>query len=410
MTKTMMKKYASLIVHVGANVQKGQPVSLHAAVDQAEFAAMVAEECYKAGASRVDMEWRYQPMTKLTYKYRTLKSLSAVPAWEEEKMKLMTEEIPCQIHIESEDPDGLRGINREKMQKARMAVYPIKKKYLDAIENKDQWTIAAVPSVEWAKKVFPGVSGKRACEMLWDAILQSVRVTKDNDPVKEWNAHNSRLAERCAWLNSQHFEYLHYTSANGTDFRASLIPEGRWCGGGENSLQGIFFNPNLPTEEIFTTPMRGKAEGTLVSTKPLSYQGQMIENFRITFRDGKAAEWDAETGRDLLDRMLSMDEGAPYLGELALSPKTSPIAESGILFYNTLFDENASCHVALGRGFMDCIDNFQNRTLEECRALGVNDSMIHVDFMIGTDDLTVTGYKDGKATPIFVNGNWADGV
>ena len=408
MNKTIMKKYAALIARVGANVKKGQPVVIYADVDQGEFVSYVTEECYKAGASRVTHEWSYQPITKMTYKYRTLKSLSTVPAWQESKMQAMVEEVPCRIRIESSDPDGLRGINQEKMQKSRMATYPIMKKYNDALENKDQWTIAAVPSYAWAKKVFPGEKKNKAYEMLWEAILKAVRVTKDNDPIKAWDEHNENLKKRSTWLNEQHFDYLHYTSANGTDFRAWLIPEGKWCGGGDTSLLGNFFNPNLPPEEIFTSPKRGSAEGKLVSTKPLSYQGQLIENFYITFKDGKAVEWGAEKGKELLDRMLSMDEGAAYLGELALVPKNSPISESGILFYNTLFDENASCHVALGRGFMDTIVDFQNKTLEECRELGINDSMIHVDFMIGADDMTITGYKDGKATPIFVNGTWAE--
>ena len=408
MNKTIMKKYAALIARVGANVKKGQPVVIYADVDQGEFVSYVTEECYKAGASRVTHEWSYQPITKMTYKYRTLKSLSTVPAWQESKMQAMVEEVPCRIRIESSDPDGLRGINQEKMQKSRMATYPIMKKYNDALENKDQWTIAAVPSYAWAKKVFPGEKKNKAYEMLWEAILKAVRVTKDNDPIKAWDEHNENLKKRSTWLNEQHFDYLHYTSANGTDFRAWLIPEGKWCGGGDTSLLGNFFNPNLPTEEIFTSPKRGYAEGKRVSTKPLSYQGQLIENFYITFKDGKAVEWGAEKGKELLDRMLSMDEGAAYLGELALVPKNSPISESGILFYNTLFDENASCHVALGRGFMDTIVDFQNKTLEECRELGINDSMIHVDFMIGADDMTITGYKDGKATPIFVNGTWAE--
>lgn len=407
MKKTIMKKYAALVARVGINVRKGQPVLIYSDVDQGEFASYVAEECYKAGASRVDFEWSYQPITKMTYKYRTLKSLSTVPAWQEEKLKQMVEEVPCRIYIESEDPDGLRGINREKMQKARMATYPITKKYRDALENRDQWTIVAVPSYAWAKKVFPTEKKNRAYEMLWEAILKTVHVDADNDPIAEWQKHNDNFRARCAWLNEKKFDYLEYKSANGTDFRASLIPEGQWCGGGETTLSGNYFNPNMPTEEIFTTPMRGKAEGKLVSTKPLSYQGQLIENFSITFRDGKAVEWEAEQGRELLDQMLSMDEGAAYLGELALVPKNSPIAESGILFYNTLFDENASCHVALGRGFMDCIENYHNRTLEECQKLGVNDSMIHVDFMIGAPDLCITGYKNGEATPIFVNGTWA---
>ncbi len=407
MTKSMMKKYAELVARVGANVKKGQAVVIYADTDQAEFVSYVTEACYKAGASKVSFEWSYQPLTKLTYKYRTLKSLSTVPAWQEAKMQAMVEEVPCRIRIESADPDGLNGINREKVQKARLATYPIMKKYNDALENKDQWTIVAVPSYAWAKKVFPGVQKNKAYAMLWDAILAAVRVTKDNDPMKAWEEHNETLKKKCEWLNAQNFDYLEYKSKNGTDFKASLIPEGKWCGGGETSLLGHFFNPNMPTEEIFTSPKKGMAEGKLVSTKPLSYQGQLIENFYIVFKDGKAVEWDAEKGKELLTQMLTMDEGAAYLGELALVPKDSPINESGILFYNTLFDENASCHVAMGRGFMDTIVDFQNKSHEECHALGINDSMIHVDFMIGADDLSITGYKNGQATPIFVNGTWA---
>jgi aminopeptidase len=407
MTKTIMKKYAHLIARVGANIKKGQPVRIIAEADQFEFINLLVTECYKLGASRVDIEWTYQPITKTDYKYRTLKSLSEVPLWKEEKLKLMVEEVPCRIFIESEDPDGLKGVNRDKMQKSQMARYKITKKYSDALENKDQWTIAAVPSYAWAKKVFPNETKRNAYNKLWDAILETVYVTKDNDPVKEWDNHNKNLKERTKWLNEKKFDYLEYKSSNGTDFRADLIPEAHWCGGGEETLSGNFFNPNLPTQEVFISPKKGFAEGTLVSTKPLSYQGQLIEDFKITFKDGKAVSWDARENKDLLDKMLSMDEGAPYLGELALIPQDSPIANTGILFYNTLFDENASCHVALGRGFCDTIDDFQNKTLEECQALGVNDSMIHVDFMIGADDLAITGYKDGKAYPIFKNGNWA---
>ena len=319
----------------------------------------------------------------------------------------MVEEVPCRIYIESQDPDGLAGVNREKMQKSQMARYKITKKYSDALENKDQWCIAAVPSYAWAKRVFPNETKNKAYNMLWDAILKTVYVTKDNDPEKAWAEHNADLKSRTKYLSEKKFDYLHYKSANGTDFKASLIPESHWCGGGENTLSGNFFNPNLPTEEVFISPKKGFAEGKLVSTKPLSYQGQIINDFYITFKDGKAVEWDAKEGKDLLDKMLSMDEGAKYLGELALIPHDSPIANTGILFYNTLFDENASCHVALGRGFCDTIDGFENKTLEECQALGVNDSMIHVDFMIGAPDLEITGYKDGKAYPIFKEGNWA---
>ena len=226
--------------------------------------------------------------------------------------------------------------------------------------------------------------------------------------MKAWQEHNADLHDRCAYLNSLNIRSLHYTADNGTDLTVGMIPEGEWKGGGDTSLQGIFFNPNIPTEECFISPKRGQAEGIVYSTKPLSYQGQLIENFSVRFENGKAVEVKAEKGEELLKTMISMDEGAAYLGECALVPQRSPIAESGILFYNTLFDENAACHLALGMGFADTIQDFQNKTLEECRALGINDSMIHEDFMIGCDSLDIDGIcEDGKVVPIFRGGNWA---
>ena len=410
MKKTTLKKYAKLIAKTGANVQKGQAVIVYASVENYEFTTYVVDECYKCGAKYVRVEWDHQPIEKLDYRHQSLKTLSTVPTWVEEKMKLMAEELPCRIVLIGEDPDGLNGVNVEKMQKSRMARYKVIKPYRDAIESKHQWTIAAVPTVAWAKKVFPELKKREAVERLWKEILKSVRVSDDanNDPMLEWTRHNINLSKRCESLNKYKFDYLTYKSSNGTDFKVELIPEGHFCGGGEYTKQGVYFNPNLPSEEVFTSPMAGKAEGTLVATMPLSYQGQLINNFRITFKDGKAVEWDAETGKEQLDKMLTMDEGAAKLGEVALIPKSSPISQSGVLFYETLFDENASCHVALGAGFPDAIDGYMDKTLEEGQAIGINDSMIHVDFMIGADDLMITGYKDGKAVPIFVNGEWSD--
>ena len=410
MNPEMIKKYAKLIVVTGANVQKGQPVVVTASVDQSAFAEAVVEECYKAGAKWVRMEWTCQNITKLHYNHQSLEQLSTVSAWKEAQLQQMVDELPCQIHITSEDPDGMQGIDMMKVQKSRQATYPIVKKYADAVENKYQWVIAAVPSEKWAVKVFPGIPAGEAVEKLWEAIMLACHVTADNDPVEAWKRHNANFLARCKWLNDRHFDTITYKSKNGTDFSASLIPEGRWVGGGETTIGGVFFNPNMPTEEIFISPMRGKAEGTLVSTKPLSYMGQMIENFSITFQGGKAVSWQAEKGQEVLNRIITMDEGSACLGELALVPSSSPISRSGILFYETLFDENASCHVALGRGFNDCIENFQDRTDEECKKLGVNESMIHVDFMIGTEDLNITGWKNGVPTPIFVNGEWAENV
>lgn len=406
MKKTVLREYAKLIVRRGVNVQKGQEVVIYAGLDQPEFVAMVVEEAYKAKAKKVSVEWSYQPLEKLHYRYRSLKTLGTVEEWQKAKQEYFCENLPCRIYLESDDPDGLKGINQEKMAKARQMQYPILKPYSDRRENKEQWCIAAVPGAAWAKKVFPGMRTSTAMEKLWEAILTTSRV--DEDPMAAWNAHNADLQSRCDYLNSLHIQSLHYTADNGTDLTVGMIPQAKWCGGGETSLQNIFFNPNIPTEECFITPMKGRAEGIVYSSKPLSYRGQLIDGFSIRFENGKVAEVHAQQGEELLKTMVAMDEGAAYLGECALVPQRSPIAESGLLFYNTLFDENAACHLALGMGFADTIVDFQNKTLDECRALGVNDSMIHEDFMIGCDSMNIDAIcQDGKVVPIFRSGNWA---
>ena len=406
MKKTVLREYAKLIVRCGVNIQKGQEAVIYADLDQPEFVQMVVEEAYKAKAKKVVVEWSYQPLEKIHVRYQSVKTLGTVLEWQKAKQEHLCEVIPARIHLISEDPDGLKGMNMEKVTKARQMSYPILKPYRDRRENKEQWCIAAVPGAAWAKKVFPCLRTSVAMEKLWEAILHTSRVT--DDPVKAWEEHNADLQARCDYLNSLNIRSLHYTADNGTDLTVGMIEEGRWCGGGEKSLQGIFFNPNIPTEECFISPKRGEAEGIVYSTKPLSYRGQIIDKFFVRFENGKAVEVGAEQGEELLKSMVSMDEGAAYLGECALVPQKSPICESGILFYNTLFDENAACHLALGMGFADTIDDFQNKTLEECRALGVNDSMIHEDFMIGCDSMNIDGIcEDGKVVPVFRNGNWA---
>ena len=406
MKKTVLRKYAQLIAKCGINVQKGQEVIIQCDLDQPEFIQMLVEECYKAGAEKVIVEWSYQPLAKLHYKYRSMKTLTTLEKWEHEKWQHYVDKIPCRIYIESEDPDGLKGINQKKMAQARQKLYPQIKKYRDQLENKYQWCIAAVPGEAWAKKLFPELSKKQAVEKLWEAILYTSRVT--DDPIQAWKDHNEDLQKHCDYINSLGVEELHYQASNGTDFTVGMIPQAQFTGGGENSLQNIFFNPNIPSEECFISPMRGKADGIVHATKPLSYQGQLIENFWIRFKDGKAVEWDAEKNKDLLSEMINMDEGSCYLGECALVPYDSPISNSGLLFYNTLFDENAACHLALGAGFADTIKGFENMSLDEVHKLGVNESMIHVDFMIGCKDLNITAKThDGKLVPIFKDGNWA---
>ena len=406
MKKTLLKKYAYLIAREGVNVQKGQEVFISAGLEQPEFVQMLVEECYKLGASRVVVDWYYQPLKKAHVKYCSVETLGTLTGYQKARWEHFVEKIPCRIFLDSEDPDGLKGIDQNKMLKARQMEYPQIKGYRDRLENREQWCIAAVPGAAWARKMFPHASKKQAMEKLWEAILSTSRVTED--PAAAWEAHNADLAARCDYLNALGIEKLHYTAGNGTDLTVGMIPEAVFKGGGDTSLQGDFFNPNIPTEECFISPMRGKAEGVVYASMPLSREGQLIENFWIRFQDGKAVEWRAEKNNQLLTNIITADEGSAYLGECALVPFDSPIQNTGLLFYNTLFDENAACHLALGMGFADTIRGFENKTLEECRALGVNDSMEHVDFMIGTADMNIDACtRDGKTVPIFRNGNWA---
>ena len=406
MKKTVLRKYAQLIAQCGVNVQKGQEVFIVAGLDQPEFVKMVVEACYKLGASRVVVDWDYQPLEKLHNRYCTVETLGSLTGYQKARWEHFVEKLPCRIYIDSEDPDGLRGINQKKMMKAQQMRYPLVKGYRDEMENKYQWCIAAAPGEAWAKKLFPSLSKHQAVEKLWEAILSTSRVT--DDPVAAWDAHNADLTARCDYLNSLGIEKLHYTASNGTDFTVGMIPEAVFKGGGDTSLKGVFFNPNIPTEECFISPMRGQAEGVVHASMPLSHDGQLIEDFWIRFHEGKAVEWHAEKNNQLLTNIITADEGAAYLGECALVPFDSPIQNTGLLFYNTLFDENAACHLALGMGFADTIRDFENKTLDECRALGVNDSMVHVDFMIGTADLAIDAEtRDGRTVAIFKDGNWA---
>ena len=406
MKKTVLREYARLIVRTGINVQKCQDVLVMADLDQPEFIKLVVEECYKAKARQVTVQWTYQPLEKIHVRYQSVKTLGEVPQWQRERQQHFCDTLPCRLYIISEDPDGLKGVNTAKMAKARQLSYPILKPYIDDRDGKQQWCIAAVPGVAWAKKMFPGLSKSQAVEKLWEAILSTARV--EGDAIKNWENHNADLRARCDYLNSLGIRELHYTADNGTDLTVGMIPEAMFCGGAEKSRQDIVFNPNIPTEECFISPMKGKAEGIVYSTKPLCYEGQIIDKFSMRFENGKVVEAHAEEGEELLNTMLSMDEGAAYLGECALVPQESPICQSGILFYNTLFDENAACHLAVGMGFPDTIRDHHNKTLEECRELGVNDSMIHEDFMIGCDTMNIDAIcAGGKVVPIFRDGNWA---
>ena len=407
MQKTILKNYAKLLAKTGLNVRRGQEVIISADLDQPEFVAMCAEECYRAGASHVSTEWTHQPLTRLRVLYESEETLSRVPFWQEEKMRAETKLLPARLYIESEDPYGMAGIDAGKYARASQARQKVLKPYRDRMENRYQWCIAAVPGEAWAKRVFPDYPVSAAVEKLWKAILTCAR-TYEGNPIANWQRHNARLSALCEKLNGLSLTELEYRNGLGTDFRIGLNPDCLFMAGEETTLSGVPFNPNIPSEEIYTSPVRGQAEGIVYATKPLSFQGQLIQNFSVRFEKGKAVGVRAESGQEVLEKLIAMDEGASYLGECALVPFDSPISRSGVLFHNTLFDENAACHLAFGRGFTNTVRGYENHTEEELHEMGVNDSMIHVDFMIGSADLSVTGVKaDGTKVPVFENGNWA---
>ena len=405
MNQQLLRDYARLIAVTGGHVVKGDEVWIEAGLDQPEFIEMLVEECYKCGAKKVDVRFSNPNLTKLDFKYMTTGELSKMSPMALTKLKYFSKKLPTRIYIDSEDPDALKGIDQTKMAKSRAKTYLKAKKYLDLANGKYKWCIAGVPGKAWAKKVFPNESDEVAMEKLWDAILSTSRVDR-NDPVKNWKEHNDFLIKKRQQLKDLDLRKLYYKASNGTDFEVELIPGMPWGAGIEEAPVKGVFNPNIPSEEVFTTPMRGKCEGTLVASKPLSYSGELIEDFSITFKDGKVSEVHAKKNQALLEKMVNMDEGAKMLGEVALVPFTSPINQTGILFYNTLYDENAACHVALGLGFKELLD--ANLTAEEAKEKGINDSMIHVDFMIGTEDLDIVGVDaKGNKHQIFKDGEWA---
>ena len=408
MDREKLKKYAALIVRVGANVQKNQRVRLYIDTRQTELATMLVEECYECGASFVEMFWSCSDISKLHYQCCSEEVLGEVPVWERERQKQMVRDLPVRIFIESDSPDAFDGVDPTVIANANRSRMRVLKKYRDAIDNKHQWVIAAAASPEWAQKLFPDMTANDATELLWDYIFKCCRMDEEN-PVAAWNEHTLMMEEKAAWLNSLKLASLEYKSANGTDFRVELIEGASFHAAADTNItNGVKYIPNMPTEEVFTSPFAGKCSGRLVSTKPLSWNGQLIDNFYIDFKNGRVSGFDAKTGRDALAQLFATDRGATMLGEVALVPKESPVNLSGLMFFNTLFDENACCHAAVGNGFPEVIEGFETKTPKEIRALGVNSSMVHVDFMIGSDDLSVVGIcRDGSRVSIFEDGTWA---
>ena len=407
MNEKKLQQYAELLVKQGLRVLKGEEVWINASVNNAKFATLIVEECYKAGAKKVVVDWSCDAVSRLSYKYMKLSELGKVAPYTIAKWKYASKKFPCKLWLDDDDPDAFKGISPQKIAKAGMKVRTKIKPYREAMDGRYKWCIAAIPSEKWAQKVFPKCSAEEAMEKLWEAIFFTCRV-EESGTSENWDKHNAYLIEKRNLLTNLNLKYLEYKSKTGTDFKVELIKGCKWGAGVEETDTGKSFNPNLPTEEVFTSPLAGTGDGLLVATKPLSYEGQLIEDFSIRFENGKAVEVKARKNQKTLEHMIKMDEGACQIGECALVPYTSPINESGILFYNTLFDENAVCHVALGIGFKELLPNGASMSMEEAQKAGINNSIIHVDFMIGSDDLSIVGIdENGKRIQLFKDGVWA---
>ena len=406
MEQSRLKEYAELLARKGINVQKGEEVWVNCQLDQIEFVRLVVEALYQAGAKRVRVRFSDNQISKLGYKYAGTGELSKVPNYTIAEYKYMVKHNPSMLHIVSDDPDAFKGISQNKLSKVSFKFRSKVKPYRDEMDGKYKWCIAAVPSLPWAEKVFPKLKGEEAIEALWEAILSTSRV--DGHALKNWDKHNEELMVHRKLLAKLDLQYLEYKASNGTNFKVELMKDVLWGGGVEFTDKGLSYNPNIPSEEVFTSPKAGSIEGIVYSSKPLSYNGQIIDEFWVRFKNGKVSEVGAKKNQKLLEQMVDTDEGSRMLGEVALVPYDSPIRNSGILFYETLFDENAACHLALGAGFKELFPEGASISNEEAHKRGLNDSMIHVDFMIGTKDLEIVGTSfNGKKTTIFKDGNWA---
>jgi len=404
----MLRKYAKLAVCVGANVRKNQPLLVSASVETKDFVRLIVEEGYKAGASMVSVRWLDQQVAHTTYKYASVETLTEVPEYLIQQMRFYVDKGYAAISISADTPGLMADIDPMKLQQAGMATGKALKFYSEhMMGNRTQWCVISVPTEGWAKKVFPNERASKAVDKLWDAILSAVRVTKDNDPVKEWKAHNEILHKHNEMLNNYNFKALKFKNGLGTDLTVGLVKNHVWAGGNEKSTKGIVFNPNLPTEESFSMPEKKGVNGKVVATKPLNYNGALIEDFWIEFKDGKAVNFDARTSKEALSTLINYDEGSCYLGEVALISHDSPISNSNILFFNTLFDENASCHLALGRAYPMNVKGGTNMTQDQLDAAGANNSMTHNDFMFGSADMSIVGItQEGKEVIVFKNGNF----
>jgi aminopeptidase len=406
--ETKLDRYATLIVKVGVNVQPGQTVVVNAPLNAAPLVRLIGRKAYEAGAKDVHVEWSDEELTRIKYDLAPDEAFREYPMWKAKGYEEMAEAGACFISIKPPNPDLLKGVDPERIATANKTANRAMHKFRSyTMSDRVSWTVVSVASPEWADKVFPDLPPSEREAALWEAIFKAVRADLD-DPIGAWQAHQERLNAKAEMLNRKRYKALHF-EAPGTQLTVGL-PEGHlWVSGASVNERGVPFMANMPTEEVFTAPHRDRINGTVRSTKPLSYGGNLITNFSFTFKDGKIVDYSAETGGEVLGKLLEMDEGSRRLGELALVPHQSPISQSNLVFYNTLFDENASNHLAIGNAYAFCLEGGKSMSEEEVAARGLNRSLAHVDFMIGSAEMNIDGEtEDGRLEPVFRNGNWAE--
>lgn len=402
-----LEKYAELAVSVGVSLKEGQGLLLRANVESLEMARLITKKAYQMGAKHVQVMLSDDELTLIRYQYASQRAFEEFPNWIKVGNELMVEEDYTLINVIAPNPELLKVVDPKIVALDNKTGSIAMEKFMKAtMSGAVKWNIVAVPSKAWAKAVFPELSEDEGIKALWEQIFKIARVDQE-DPVVAWQKHDEMLKFYSKYLNEKRFSKLNY-KAPGTDLEVSLAEDHLWIGGSTDDIQGTAFMPNIPTEEIFTMPSKFKVNGTLKSTKPLNVRGQLIDNFHFTFKDGKVVDFGAEKGQDVLENLLNTDEGARYLGEVALVPHDSPISNSGLVFSNTLFDENASCHFALGRAYSYNVAGGEKMEKEELESKGANHSLIHVDFMVGCSEMEITGETaQGDVITIFKNGNWA---
>lgn len=401
-------KYAKLAVQVGVNLQPGQMLVVTAPLEAAEYVRLVVKEAYEAGAKYVHVDWHDDQITRYRYELAPADSFKEYPImWRAKGWEQMAEDNAAFLSVISANPDLLKGIDAERIKQANIAQGSAMQNFRKyTMSDKVSWSIVAVPNKVWADKVFPDLPADQRVDALWDAIFRATRIDHA-DPVAAWREHTKTLDSKAERLNERRYRALHYKSPV-TDLTVELPEKHVWVSAGSHNEKGTLFIANMPTEEVFTAPKRDGVNGTVTSTKPLSYAGNLIENIRLTFKDGQIVDFSADTGYDTLKALIETDAGSRFLGEVALVPHESPISKTNLIFYNTLFDENASNHLAIGKGYAFCLDGGKSMDAAELARNGLNDSLVHVDFMIGSADMDIDGIlPDGTREPVFRNGNWA---